>query len=143
MRALFIALLAIVPTAWATAQVPDSSPSQKPISIDLVKDYAKLLAKHYSDPKELRATANQLAKRYAGALARVKEEVSGLVAIARERADELGLQERLNLALELWRVRASLDLLSLTNPETVHAITGLTIPDLTRLRKQIQDLKVF
>ena len=121
--------------------VPESQSVPKPISVDLVKDYAKLLAQRYSNPKDLQATADRLARHYAGELQKIRREVSFLVSMASDKARDLGLQERLNVALELWRVRASLDLLALANPETLHELTGMTLPDLSRLRKQVHDLK--
>jgi hypothetical protein len=143
------AVLALSSTVYARARQDVSRPSpvnsaaQKSTTADLVKDVAKLLARHYPSQRDLHESADRLARNYAGALQTVRKEVKLLVAQASQRIDDLAIQQKLNLALELWRVRASLDLLSLMNPDTLHELTGLNLPDLSRLQKQVRDLKLW
>lgn len=104
----------------------------------MVRDVAKVLAKHYPSKADLQADADRVARFYADKLKSIRREVQFVSDEAARRASDLGLQEKLNLALELWRVRASIDLLSLTDPTTLHDLTGLNLPDLSGLRSKFQ-----
>jgi hypothetical protein len=109
----------------------------------LVKDYATMLEKRYGNSKELHEAADRLAEKYSWALKSISYEVQDMVSMVKAKAEEMGLQEKLGLMAELWRVRSSLDLLSLTDPATMKQLTGLTIPDLSKLRVQVANLKGF
>jgi hypothetical protein len=124
-----ILMLALLVSA-SPAQTRSSS---KQTTVDLVADVANLLAKKMPTQADLRAGADRLAKTYRTQLKTVPQQVHNLVAETEQKLDGLELQQKLNLALELWRVRASLNLLALTSPEVIHEFTGLTVPDLKKL----------
>jgi hypothetical protein len=46
---------------------------------------------------------------------------------------QMGLQDKLNLAKELWRIRESLDLLQLLSPEVLENLVGMKILQLHNL----------
>jgi hypothetical protein len=69
---------------------------------------------------------------------KVKGRVQELTKLTREWADEKRLDERKNLVLELWRVRGSLDLMSLLNPDILESLTGIDAKTLRQLRAQTE-----
>ncbi len=68
---------------------------------------------------------------------KVKGRVAELQRMTREWADEKRLDERKNLAIELWRIRGSLDLMALLNPEVMESLTGVDAKTLRQLRAQV------
>lgn len=139
LRPLMICLLLGV-VAFGAAQTPP--PSKSPSVTDMVRDVAKMLAKHYPSKADLQANADRIARIYSEKLKSVKQEVRWVSDEATRKASDLGLQQKLNLALELWRVRASIDLLALTDPTTLHDLTGLNVPDLADLKVKFQKAEV-
>jgi hypothetical protein len=69
---------------------------------------------------------------------KVRGRVQELTKLTREWADEKRLEERKNLVLELWRVRGSLDLMSLLNPDVLESLTGIDAKTLRQLRAQTE-----
>lgn len=78
---------------------------------------------------------------------RIAREAPERFRAARKRAEELiaqgdryfksgDLQHKQALAAELWRVRGSLDLMSLLDPQTLRMF-GIDVPDLARLRARV------
>ncbi|GEM_PF-5961453 len=78
---------------------------------------------------------------------RIAREAPERFRAARKRAEELvaqgdkyiksgDLQHKEALAAELWRVRGSLDLMSLLDPTTLKML-GIDVPDLTKLRANV------
>ncbi len=111
--------------------------SQKTSSAaNLIKDVTTLLTRHYPNRTVLNQDADRIAQIYADKLKQLKREVARLTDEAKGRATDMGLQQKLNLALELWRVRASIDLLSLTDPSVLKELTGLDLPDFRNMRRR-------
>lgn len=71
----------------------------------------------------------------------VKTQVTGLQTQVQRWAKEKKLEERKNLALELWRIRGSLDLMALLEPEMLHRLTGIDAKTLKGLQSQVADLQ--
>jgi hypothetical protein len=78
---------------------------------------------------------------------RIAKETPERFRAARRRADDLlaqgdrylksgDLQHKQALVAELWRVRGSLDLMSLLDPMTLKML-GIDVPDLTKLRANV------
>ena len=65
-----------------------------------------------------------------------RRQAATLVARAQKYAASGDLEQKRALAVELWRVRGSLDLMSLLNPQTLHML-GIDVPDLTKLRTDV------
>ena len=65
-----------------------------------------------------------------------RRQATTLVARARKYAASGDLEQKQSLAAELWRVRGSLDLMSLLSPETLRMF-GIDVPDLTKLREDV------
>ncbi len=65
-----------------------------------------------------------------------QRQAMGLVAQAQKYANSGDVQQKRALAAELWRVRGSLDLMALLDPQTLHMF-GVDVPDLTKLRASV------
>jgi hypothetical protein len=102
------------------------NPPQKIDTVQMVRDVASLIAKHFPNKAQLQASADQLAKIYQAELKIIPGQVKKIVAEADTRLKGIEWQEKLNLALELWRVRSSLDLMVLLSPDVLSQLTGLT-----------------
>lgn len=53
------------------------------------------------------------------------------------------LEEKRNLALQLWEIRGSLDLMALLNPDTLEALTGVDATMLRKLRAETAKLEAL
>lgn len=84
------------------------------------------------------AAAERLVRATPERFKKVKGRVMELSKATREWADERRLDEKKNLALELWRVRGSLDLMSLLNPDVLEQLTGIDGKTLRNLRAQTE-----
>lgn len=65
-----------------------------------------------------------------------QKQATALVSRAQKYAASGDVQQKKTLALELWRVRGSLDLMSLLDPQTLHML-GIDVPNLTKLRADV------
>lgn len=65
-----------------------------------------------------------------------KRQATALLAQAQHYANSSDLKQKRALAAELWRVRGSLDLMSLLDPQTLH-LFGIDVPDLAKLRAAV------
>ena len=70
----------------------------------------------------------------------VKKQVGELSKRTHDRVTEMDLEQKKNLAIELWRMRKSLDLLTLLSPEVLHSLTGLDTTGLGALESQIKNM---
>lgn len=84
------------------------------------------------------AAAERLVRATPERFKKVKGRVAELSKLTREWADEKKLEEKKNLALELWRVRGSLDLMALLNPDVLEQLTGIDAKTLRNLRAQTE-----
>ena len=66
-----------------------------------------------------------------------EKQAMALVARAERYAKSGDLETKRALALELWRVRGSLDLMAMLNPETLRLL-GIDVPDLEALRTEVR-----
>ncbi|HWD37790.1 MAG TPA: hypothetical protein VG944_03000 [Fimbriimonas sp.] len=105
-------------------------------AVDMVKDVTSLFATHFPSKAALQQKANQIARLYQDSLKSIGKQVDKISTEAATKLDGMDLRSKLGVAMELWRVRSSIDLLSLTDPDTFHALTGMTIPDLRDLNKR-------
>ena len=65
-----------------------------------------------------------------------QRQAMGLVAQAQRYATSGDVEKKKELAVELWRVRGSLDLMALLDPQTLKTL-GIDVPDLTRIRVEV------
>jgi hypothetical protein len=70
----------------------------------------------------------------------VKKEVADLTKTVRDKVAAMDLEQKKNIALELWRVRKSLDLMTLLDPDVLHSLTGLDVSTVSSLESQVQHL---
>ena len=70
----------------------------------------------------------------------VKQQVADLSKQTHEKLVAMDLEQKKNLALELWRVRKSLDLMTLLRPDVLQSLTGLDTSGLAVLENQVQKL---
>ena len=66
-----------------------------------------------------------------------KKQTLALVAQAERYAKSGDLEQKRALAVELWRVRGSLDLMSMLTPQTLKTF-GIDVPDLENLRTEVR-----
>lgn len=92
-----------------------------------------------------RPLAQRIAKEAPERFRLAQKRATELVARAQKYANSGDLEQKRALAAELWRVRGSLDLMALLDPQTLHMI-GIDVPDLTKLRaavnRQLAKLRV-
>ncbi|MGV3614866.1 MAG: hypothetical protein ACO1SV_05985 [Fimbriimonas sp.] len=84
------------------------------------------------------AAAERLVRATPERFKKVKARVGELSKLTADWADEKRLEERKNLVMELWRVRGSLDLMSLLNPDVLEQLTGIDGKTLRHLRAQTE-----
>jgi len=93
-----------------------------------------MLAGKYGSEAVLREKADKLARLYSEKLRSIRHQIEWAESLGASKIQEMGWQEKLNLAMELWRIRSSLDLLSLVTPDTFKEVTGFDLPDFKALR---------
>lgn len=84
------------------------------------------------------AAAEKLIRSTPERFRRVKGQVGDLTKDVQVWARDRKLEEKKNLALELWRVRGSLDLMALLNPDILEQLTGIDGKTLRSLRSQVE-----
>ena len=65
-----------------------------------------------------------------------RKQAEALVLQAQKYAAGMDLEHKKAIAAELWRVRGSLDLMALLDPQTLRMF-GIDVPDLARLRADV------
>ena len=83
-----------------------------------------------------RPLAERIARETPGRFRLAKKQAMALVARAEAYAKSGDLEGKRALAAELWRVRGSLDLMAMLNPQTLK-LFGIDVPDLARLRADV------
>jgi hypothetical protein len=71
----------------------------------------------------------------------VEKRVKQLGKDAERWSKDARLEEKKNIALQLWEIRGSLDLMSLVNPDTLEAVLGIDSATLRSLRAQVMKLE--
>lgn len=84
------------------------------------------------------AAAEQVIRQAPQQFKEIRVQTDRAVAQVNRWAKEKRLDERKNLALELWRIRGSLDLMALLESDILHEITGIDHKTLKNLRVQIE-----
>lgn len=126
---LILATLLIIPTAgWA-------KPNPTTETLTFLRQSWSLVSK--DGPKALNAAKLH----WPDQVRRVKDEVSTLQSKCDKGVSQLGLTEKVALVGELWRVRSSINLLALLDPQMLHNVTGLDPKALDNLRKQAETLR--
>jgi hypothetical protein len=125
--------VAFISCACFTPAQINTQPDPKTKTVELVRDVTALIAKHWPTKKDLRTSADRIAKTYQTELKAIPKQVKDMATQADNKLKGLAWREKLNLALELWRIRSSLDLLTLVSPDVLSAITGLKTLDFNRL----------
>lgn len=122
----FLAFFAIVASAGsAAAQLP---------SWDSVVATAKSVWKKTVDAG--RPLAMRIARETPERFRLAKKQAFDLVKRAQKYAAGMDLDQKRALAVELWRVRGSLDLMALLDPQTLKMF-GIDVPDLNKLRNDV------
>ena len=124
MRALAF-LLCLVVASSASAQLP---------TWDNVVASAKMAWKKTIDAG--RPLAQQIARETPERFRIAKNQALALVRQAEKFASSTDLQHKKEIAAELWRVRGSLDLMALLDPQTLKMF-GIDVPDLNKLRQSV------
>ena len=92
-----------------------------------------------------RPLAQRIAKEAPERFRLAQRQAMALVAQGQKYANSADVQQKQALAAELWRVRGSLDLMALLDPQTLHML-GIDVPDLNKLRaavnRQLAKLRV-
>ena len=141
---LLIGLLALAAVTSAQSRDATSAPSEAPVKRaaapedPVARALAWLRRTGLTDSSVGRGAAERLVKamprRFAGLADQVKGFQKGFADALKPGA---ATKERLALAAQLWKLRGSLDLLSLLGPRMLHDLTGLDLKTLTGLRTQI------
>jgi hypothetical protein len=85
-----------------------------------------------------RPAAERLVRQWPKRFQSVKQQVADLSKTVRDKVVAMDLEQKRNLVVELWRVRKSLDLMTLLQPELLHSLTGLDTSALASLETQVQ-----
>lgn len=80
--------------------------------------------------------AQRIAKEAPERFRLAQKQATSLVAQAQKYATTGDLGQKRALAAELWRVRGSLDLMSMLDPQTLRML-GIDVPDLAKLRAAV------
>lgn len=78
----------------------------------------------------------QFPKRFQG----MKQQVAALSKRVHDKIADLDLEQKRAIVVELWRMRKSLDLLTLLRPEVLQSLTGLDTSGLASLEEQVKGL---
>jgi hypothetical protein len=87
-----------------------------------------------------RPAAERIVRQWPKRFQAVKQQVADLSKTVHEKISAMDLEQKKNLIVELWRVRKSLDLMTLLQPELLHSLTGLDTVGLASLENQVQRL---
>lgn len=87
-----------------------------------------------------RPAAEQFVRQWPKRFQSVKKEVADLTKTVHDKVAAMDLEQKKNVALELWRVRKSLDLMALLDPSVLHSLTGLDTATVASMESQVQHL---
>ena len=87
-----------------------------------------------------RPAAEKLVRQWPKRFQGLKQQVADLSKRAHDKVLEMDLEQKKNLITELWRMRKSLDLLTLLQPEVLHSLTGMDTTALANLEVQVKNI---
>lgn len=87
-----------------------------------------------------RPAAEQFVRQWPKRFQSVKKEVADLGKTVHDKVAAMDLEQKKNVALELWRVRKSLDMMALLDPSVLHSLTGLDVAAVESMEKQVQSM---
>ena len=81
--------------------------------------------------------AERIVKQFPKRFKAIKQQVADLSKTVHDKVLAMDLEQKKNLVIELWRVRKSIDLLTLLQPEVLHSLTGLDTAGLATLENTV------
>ena len=81
--------------------------------------------------------AEKLVRQWPKRFKSIKQQAIELCKRAHDKVAQLDLEQKKNLIVELWRMRKSLDLLTLVQPDVLQSLTGLDTSGLAALETQV------
>ncbi len=90
--------------------------------------------------EEGHGAAERMVRQWPKRFSNIKQEVARVSKRAHDTVVAMDLEQKRDLLIELWRVRKSLDLLTLIHPDVLHAVTGLDTSGLAALEAQVTRL---
>jgi len=93
--------------------------------------------------EEGRPAAERLVQQWPKRFQDVKTSLAGLNKKAHDSIAAMNLEQKKNLLVELWRVRKSLDMMTLMKPEVLQSLTGIDTSGLKALEVQATKLTDF
>jgi hypothetical protein len=90
-----------------------------------------------------RPAAERLVRQFPKRFQAVKQQVADLSKTVHSKIAAMDLEQKRNLVVELWRVRKSLDLMTLLNPDLLHELTGLDTAGLASMETQVQRMTML
>ena len=132
MKRFLTIFMLIICLASGFAQSKGTSPNQDSGFMSWVHDAWKTVQEQGRPAAE--KMVRQWPKRFQG----MKQQVGDLCKRAHDKVVEMDLEQKKNLLTELWRMRKSLDLLTLLQPEVLHSLTGLDTSGLANLESQVK-----
>jgi len=137
MRKLVLVLLFALCCSFGFAQsAGDGTKTQKPAQQTSFMEWVNGAWKKVQE--QGRPAAEKIVRQWPKRFQAVKQEVADLSKTVRDKVVAMDLEQKKNLVIELWRVRKSLDLLTLLQPDVLHSLTGLDTSGLASLETQVQ-----
>ncbi|MDR3690219.1 MAG: hypothetical protein P4L46_12620 [Fimbriimonas sp.] len=93
--------------------------------------------------REGRPAAEKVVRQWPKRFQDVKSTCTELNKRARTTIDRMDLEQKKNMLVEIWRVRKSLDLMTLLKPEVLQSLTGMDTSGLKTLEDQATSLCDF
>ncbi len=131
---LWVLVLLVLASASGFAQNPAPAKPQQNAFMSWVHDAWKTVQ------DQGRPAAARIVKQWPQRFRAVKQTVADLTKTVHDRIAAMDLEQKRQVALELWRVRKSLDLMTLLEPDVLHSLTGLDTTGLASLEKQVGSL---
>ena len=117
-----------------TGVAKPSKPAEEPGMMSWVQDAWKTVQ------TQGKPAAERIVRQFPKRFKTVKQQVADLSKTVHDRIAAMDLEQKKNLAVERWKVRKSLDLMTLLQPEVLQSLTGLDPNDLSSLERQAQRL---
>jgi len=138
MRRLLLTLLLVVSVCLSSAQTTGGAAKDKPAQesgfMSWIHDAWKTVQEQGGP------AAEKVVRQWPKQFQAVKQQVADLSKKSHDKLVAMDLEQKRKLALELWRVRKSLDLMTLLRPDVLQSLTGLDTSALASLETQVQKL---